>query len=359
VVQQALGALERLADAQALGAVLPGGGPVPAALLTGLVEVLRALPEEGEALLAAARSGDGALVANILDERFQRAAGVPGALHHHLAIVSMRAADKLEDSSDTTTLAVEQWQRAWRHWLAFLSSEEGQTSQTRPLLLDHLLALHRKRLNDLLRQGDVELARRYSELVRKLPEMVGSESTAAVLLRDDLTARIDRFRDELATEHLLSTREAMKFGDVPEGWRADYERGLGQLRRLMALDRDNVRLLTAVVETCAEWFLDLYHAQDSARMRQEVDRYTPLATHLVRLIGSQSKDHPARPALSEFYKFRGFVEPNVPARIALYQEALRLHPANENVRELLENLGVEMPPPPPPSPPEKGEDHEG
>ena len=51
----------------------------------------------------------------------------------------------------------------------------------------------------------------------------------------------------------------MRYGDVPEGWHADYEKGLSHLRRLLSLDRDNVRLLTAVVEVCGDWFLDLYN----------------------------------------------------------------------------------------------------
>lgn len=299
---------------------------------------LRALPD-GEPLLTAARAGDAAEVQRLFAELSQREV-LPARLHHHLAVLTTRAAGQAEEAPDHAA-AAELWRRAWRHWLVVLAdADTGPAAGPRNALLDHLTGRLRRRINDLLRSGDVDSARRYSELVRKLP---GAASPSQPALVEDLTARVERFRDELATEHLLATREAMRYGSVPEGWRADYERGLTQLRRLMALDRDNVRLLTAVIETCADWFLDLYNAQDWPRLKQEVERYTPMATHLVRLTAGQqaaSDQHPARPALSEFYKFRGFVEPDTASRVALYREALRLSPANENVRELLAGLGV-------------------
>ena len=45
------------------------------------------------------------------------------------------------------------------------------------------------------------------------------------------------------------------------------------------------------------------------------------------------------PALAEFYKFRGFVAAGRENKAALYREALRFNPANENARELLAELG--------------------
>lgn len=321
--EAALPALRRLADAEALTA-LPGAPAGPAAL-AGLADEVGALGE-GEAVLAAARAGDGEEARRLLGER----AGLSPRLHHHLALLATRAA--LAQERTEPAAAAEAWRRAWRHWLALLAAPEAPAGAA---LFDHLLTAHRARLNDLLRQGEVEPARRYAALVRQLPDMAGPDHPH---LRDDLAGRAARFWDELATEHLLATRESMRFGDIPEGWRADYERGLTALRRLMALDRDNVRLLTAVVETCAAWFLDLYNTHDPDRLRQEVERYAPLAAHLVRLTASQPGDHPARPALAEFYKFRGFVEADPASRAALYREALRLNPRNDNVRDLLAQL---------------------
>src|SRR3712207_6973930 len=63
---------------------------------------------------------------------------------------------------------------------------------------------------------------------------------------------VARFRDELATEALVLTREVMRSGEPGEGMRADYERGLALLRRLLSLDGDNVRLLAAMVEARSE-----------------------------------------------------------------------------------------------------------
>ena len=108
-------------------------------------------------------------------------------------------------------------------------------------------------------------------------------------LRPDLAERAARFRDELATDYLLATREAMRYGAIPEGWRADYAKGLSGLLRLLSLDRDNVRLLTAMVEICNDWFLDLYNAGDPRQLAEHVDRFTPFATQLARLVGDRSR----------------------------------------------------------------------
>ena len=133
-------------------------------------------------------------------------------------------------------------------------------------------------------------------------------------LRADLAERTARFRDELATDYLLATREAMRYGAIPEGWRADYAKGVSGLLRLLSLDRDNVRLLTAMVEICNDWFLDLYNAGDPRRLAEHVDRFTPFAAQLARLVEDRPGDLAARAALSDFYKFRGFTAATAPAR---------------------------------------------
>ena len=144
-------------------------------------------------------------------------------------------------------------------------------------------------------------------------------------------------RDELVTEYLLATREAMRFGDAPEGWRADYERGLASLERLLAIDPDDVRLLTAHAEMGADWFLDLYNLHDR-RLFDEVERRVPFAECLAERIG-EGGGLAARSALSEFWKFRGFCAGDRREKLALYRQALAFHPANDNVRNLIADLG--------------------
>jgi hypothetical protein len=125
---------------------------------------------------------------------------------------------------------------------------------------------------------------------------------------------------------------------VPEGWRADYEKGLSSLRRLLSLDRDNPRLLTVLVEVCDEWFLDLYNADDRAGLARLVARFTPFALQLARLTEGRAGDLAARAALADFCKFRGFLAAERAEKIALYREALRFDPAKQNVRDLLAGL---------------------
>ena len=145
----------------------------------------------------------------------------------------------------------------------------------------------------------------------------------------------------------LAAREVVdRYGDVPEGWRADYEKGLGYLRRLLSLDRDNLRLLTALVEVCGEWFLDLYNTEDGPRLREQVERFTPFALQLARLVEGRPGDVAARAAVADFYKFRGFVAGDHARKVALYREALRFNPSNGNVRDLLADLGEPAEPPP-------------
>jgi hypothetical protein len=129
--------------------------------------------------------------------------------------------------------------------------------------------------------------------------------------------RVRHFREQLATEYLLATRTAMARGQVPAGWRADYEQGLACLRRLLSLDRDNVRLLTALLEVCNEWFFDCHVSGDGRRLAEQVERFTPFALQLARLAEGQPAEVPARAALAEFYKFRGLVASERSRRLAL------------------------------------------
>src|SRR5262249_53956806 len=241
-----------------------------------------------------------------------------------------RTARDLEDLGEIAE-AEPHRRRAWRSWLRFL--EEPPAPEARDLALDHLLTGHRHRLEGLLAREAIEPARRLWGLAQELPPLAPSD-----VLRGELAARVERFRDELATEYLLTTREAMRYGAIPEGWRADYEKGLAGLRRLLSLDRDNLRLLTALVEVCAEWFLDLYNAADPPTLAAQVERFTPFAVQLARQTEGRPGELPARVALSDFFKFRGFVARSAEDKKALYREALRFNPANANARELLAEL---------------------
>jgi len=197
------------------------------------------------------------------------------------------------------------------------------------VLLDHLFGWHRERIGGHLARGQLEPARRHWDAVRGLADK-----------SEELSRRAAAFRDELATEYLVQTREGMRHGETPRGWRADYERGLTSLRRMLSLDRDNIRLLTAIVEICGEWFLDFYNTEDRPGMAEQVSRHLPLANHLGRLVADAPGELTARAALAEFTKFRGFVEASPPARAELYREGLKWDPANDNLRELLRDMGT-------------------
>jgi hypothetical protein len=334
-VREALPQLERRALAQALAAVLVGseGAPAPA-LLTDAVDLLAAAPA-GPALLEAARRGERTAAQEALAALADRP-DLPPRLAHHLALWQQRAATRL-DRQGRPADAQPHWQRAWRCWLRFLAAGPGAdgppSDEARALLLDALLTYHRHQLGQLLAREAMDPARRHWALVRQLPEAAPKGP-----LREDLAARVERFGDELATEYLLATREAMHYGSIPEGLRADYEKGLAWLRHLLSLDRDNVRLLTALVEECAEWFLDLYHLRDGPALGQQVERFTPFALQLARRVEGRPGDLAARAALADFWKFRGFVCPDREQRAGLYREALRFNPANDNVRDLLAEL---------------------
>ncbi len=342
VVPDALPELERRALAQALAGALREGdtAAVPARLLTDLVDLLRC-HTDGDAVLRAALQGDGAAVRDGLDTLLTRSDLAP-RLAHHLALLAMRSGQALDDK-DETAAAEPFWRRSWTAWLHLLAApadRDGPASRDAAnLVVDALLATHRKRINELLARSAVDGARRHWALVLDLPSRAARQSES---LAGDLAPRVERFRDELASDYLVTTREAMRYGDIPEGWRADYEKGLAHLRRLLSLDPQNVRLLTALVEICGDWLLDLYNTEDRDRIAETVGRFTPFAQQLTRLIEGRPGDLAARAALSEFFKFRGFVAPDRADRVALYREALRLNPGNENVSDLLKGLGEDI-----------------
>jgi hypothetical protein len=313
-------------------------------LLDDLVGILVEFPR-GRALLAHADRSDQVAVQSALADLMEDHPSEiehPDRLAHHLALLALRLAQHHEEQEDDQAFAW--WQRAWGCWLRFLLTSAVPGS-SRGLLLDHLLGLHRRRINALLSGSDqdeaVERARRHYLLVGELPVLAARlPGPLAQEMSDDLTSRVERFRDELATEYLLITREAMRYGEIPEGWRADYERGLAFLERSLSLDADNVRLLTTLLEVCADWFVDLYNANDGGRLFQELSRSTPHALRLARLVSDRPSELAARAILSQFCKFRGFLARDRAQKIAFYQQALEFNPGNSNARELLAELNA-------------------
>ncbi len=342
-VEAALPELEVLARADQLAAVtrfVADQPPAPAELLVDAVVLLDADPQ-GKAVLEAAAAGDVEQARRGLANLARRADLEP-RLAHHLALLYHRAALHLE-GRDQGEAADALWLSAWHCWLRVLAAlapgefdaaANGGPGKGR-LLLGWLLGAHRARLGDLLAQGKMERARRHWDAVHALPG-------TARLHSEDLAQRLDAaltpFRNELATAYLTATHEAMRHGEVRSGWRADYDRGLGALRRLLSLDRDNVRLLTALVDSCSEWFFDCYNNEDGPGLREGVNRFTPFALKLARLVEGRPAELAARAALAEFYKYRGFIAPERAAKVALYREALRFNPANRNVGDLLAEL---------------------
>ncbi len=331
-VEKALPELERLARAALLALVArfdPQHTLKPASLLIDFSDMLQDVPG-GPDVFAAAESG------NIAQARGRLATVaehpmLPPRLASHLALVYQRAAQQLEEQ-ERDDLAAPCWRRCWRCWQVWAPAAQGSAVA---LLFDHLLAGHRARVKALLTRNLVTRARPMWDLLQALQS---NDTESGKLLRERLT----RFRDELATDFLLDMRESMRQGAIPEGWRSDYESGLARLKRLMSLDRDNRRLLTALIEICADWFLDLYDLRDGTRLKEEVDRFTPFSLQLARSLGKTSDTWPeemtARTALSEFIKFRAFVTEDPDHKRELYHEALSINPANENVRNLLGKL---------------------
>src|SRR5581483_1334029 len=252
-------------------------------------------------------------------------------LAHHLALVYHRAAVFFEEQQRPPE-AEACWRRAWPCWLHLLASSGRPVTAGDPFL-SYLFGIHRRRVNALLARDRVEPARRHWALVQGLPDLARPLDGA---LAEALAEAAARFREELATEYLVATREAMRYGPVAEGWRADYDKGLAGLARLLSLDKGNVRLLTALVETCNDYFHDCYVNEDTRRLWEGVERHTPFALQLALLADRRRADLTARVALAEFYKFRGFVAPERERKVALFREALEFDPRNANVRELLE-----------------------
>jgi tetratricopeptide (TPR) repeat protein len=293
-------------------------------------ELLNSMPE-GQGIIQAAESKNAVAARRGLVALAERS-DLPLRLVHHLAIIDLRKAEALEGQGDPGA-AEPCWRRTWRLWLLHFAGKKDDAR--RSLLFDYLLGTHRKYINALLAREAVDAARRHWNLVQELPGWAGVLGDE---MGHDLAERVLEFKDKLATEYLLTTREAMRYGEVPEGWQADYEKGLRYLRRLLSLDRENLRLLTALVEICGEWFFDLYHANANRALAEQVERFTPFALQLVRLVVDRPAEVAARAVLSDFYKFRGYVQGDRDQKLTLYREALRLNSGNNNVRELLAEL---------------------
>jgi tetratricopeptide (TPR) repeat protein len=338
VVREALPDLERRARAQAIAHVLQPDGHAAwqAAALVDFADLLKSFPA-GQEILQAAQGGNPAAARDGVAALAKRS-DLPARMVHHLAIIELRTAEALEDCGDPDA-AEPCWRRTWHYWLRHFAVNKDDIR--RDHLFDHLLAINRKHTNALLAREAVDAARRHWNLVQELPGLAGGLDED---MAKDLAERVVQFKDNLATEYLVTTREAMRYGEVPEGWNADYEKGLSYLRRLLSLDRENLRLLTALVEICGEWFLNLYHTNAFRELAEQVERFTPFALQLLRLVEDRKAEVTARAVLSDFYKFRGFVQRDKEQKLALYREALRLNAGNNNVRDLLAEIeGVSRP----------------
>ncbi len=333
VVRGALPELERMARAQALARVArlaPDQPPVPPELLAGAADLLAGHPV-GEAVLAAAARDDLSAARHLLAALADRD-DLSAPLAQHLALVAHRAALYAEERGQGD-LADGCWRLAWRCWLRLLAARTLEERER--VCLDRLLDLHRAFINEGLAQDAVAAARRHWGYVDALPSLA---RTDAPVLAADLAQAGARFRDDLVRDTLTGTLDVMRRGQAAEGWRGDYEAGLTYLRRLLSLDRDNLRLLTALVEICGDWFLDCYNNEDPQTLGRQVERFTPFALKLARLVQDRPQELAARAALAEFYKYRGFIAAGRAEKAALYREAARFNPDNENVRRLLEEL---------------------
>lgn len=324
--------LERLALAGAVLRMIPAppdAPKTPPAALLDLVTLLGELPE-GVAVLAVLQADNRKELRPALQALLE-VKDLPDRLAHHLAIWTYRIATGLEDHAPAD--AVEPWWKlCWRAWLRHLVK---WAPDERAPLIDHLLARHRQILTDRLARAQMEPARKVWTVVSELSALGEKVSPA---LKGELTARVDAFRDDLASEYLVQTRDAMRSGAVREGFAGDYDKGLSYLRRLLSLDRENVRLLTALVEICHEWFLDFFNAGDPPGLAEQLERFTPFAMQLARLIAGKPEEHAPRAALSDFWKFRGFMARDRDEKRRLFEEALEFNPANENARSLLAKL---------------------
>ncbi len=308
------------AVAETLG---PEQNPIAPATLTGLVRLLEAT-DAGTILLKECLTRDRSRATAALETLLDQPS-LPAQIAHHCALLQMRSAIDLGERGQTLT-AGPHWRLAWRCWISFLSSSLAENTAVDPnlgRLLDWLLSQHRVRIRDRLASSDIDSARKHWGIVQDLNFLVqGHDPRLAEMIAD----RVRDFREDLATEYILATREAMRVGTIAEGMRADYEKGLSFLRRLLSLDRTNIRLLTALVEICNEWFFDLYTLGPGPTLAEQVERFTPFATQLARIIENAPGELASRSALSDYFKVRGFVAADTTQRLRHYHEALHLQP---------------------------------
>jgi hypothetical protein len=285
-------ALQRLAWAQSIAEAYPLAQLEPERLLALVTQIQHINMSES---------------VDVLRSELEAIQDAPRDVRHSLAVLFWRS---LRPESLDKQLA----QRAWEHWLAI---------EPPAIVVEYLLQWHQQAMVDCFAQKNTEAARRHWDVLHCIPA---------------LQNRMDAFRDSLATQLLVHCREVIRHAEAPPGFQADYERGLLLLRQLLSLDRDNIRLLTAMLEICSDWFLDYYHAEDTSGLREQVVRHRPFAEHLSRLTAQRRGEVAAQRALSEFWKLRGFVESDPEAQLALYREALAFDPTNENVKQLLEEM---------------------
>lgn len=329
-IHAALPELVRQAQAQALLGMVWGDcqqRPRPG-MLVDLVDLLNQ-SEVGARLLTAAEGGDSAATEAVLAELLD-SPQLSSRIAHHLALLYQRLAFAQPENGRTVLAGLT---LAWNWWLRFLAAETA--FEGRADLLDWLLAFHRDRIVQALARADVDAARLDWQFVVALPNRAARMTGPCGA---EMQSRIARLRDELATEYIVLTRETMHSAEAPNGFRADYALGLTALQRILSLDRDNPRLLTAMLEICGDYGFDLYNARDNDGLIAQVTRYTPFALQLARLVEATPGDLPARAALAEFTKLRGFVAADPVQKAELYRAALRFNPANENVRSLLAEL---------------------
>jgi tetratricopeptide (TPR) repeat protein len=337
-VLHALPELEHKIQLQALAQAnrfTPHQPLLPADVLAGALDALNA-QAGGQPILVAAAQGDLSGAEKNLMALVQRYDLSPPCAHH-LALFFFRTALCCEDQADGKTADI-YWRLAWPSWLRVLTPELAQDpalGANQRLLLNRLLDIHRRYIHDYLSRNAVEDARRHWSLVESLPATV---ETVAPALLTEVQEGVARLRETLVTDYLTATREVLKYGAAAVGWRANYEAGLQYLRRLLSLDHDNPRLLTALVDICGDWFLDCYNNEDPRTLGEQLGRYYPFALKLARMVDSRLRELAARAAVAEFYKFRGLMAPNRVEKMAIYREALRFNPDNTNVRDLLAGL---------------------
>ena len=79
-----------------------------------------------------------------------------------------------------------------------------------------------------LAQNAVDQARCHWRIIRGLPARTRDETLSQVL-----SQKFETFREQLATEHLVATREAMRYGVIAEGWNADKPHGTASMAKAL------------------------------------------------------------------------------------------------------------------------------